>query len=108
MISTAQDLVTFLSAMLEGRLFSEDGVAKAMDWRPSLRGEEYGMGLFRIEYDGYTTVAHDGLLPGGGPEMRYIPEFDVYIGAVTNTDRDILSDAPILTERVMQALLNEG
>ncbi len=108
MISTAHDLVTFLSGMLEGRLFSEDGLARAMDRRPSLPGEEYGMGLFRIEYDGYTTVAHDGLLPGGGSEMRYIPELDVYIGAVTNTDRDILSDTPILTERVKRALLNEG
>ena len=37
--------------------------------------------------------------------MQYIPELDVYVGAVTNTDRDYVA-APDLVERVRRALLN--
>ena len=52
MISSAGDLVTFLTAMLEGRLFSDDALTKATDWRAIepgdiVSGGEYGMGLFR-------------------------------------------------------------
>ena len=67
---------------------------------------EYGLGLFRREYDGFTTVGHDGGLPGSGSVMRYIPELDVYIGAVTNTDSNY-ADLPDLVERVHAALVNE-
>ena len=69
--------------------------------------EEYGLGLSRRQYDGFTTVGHDGGLPGSGSVMRYIPELDVYIGAVTNTDSNY-ADLPDLAERVHAALLNEA
>lgn len=111
-VGDARSLVKFLSAMLEGRLFSEQGVAEATEWvaiEPGdiVGGGEYGLGLFRIPYDGFTTVGHDGGLPGSGAVMQYIPELDVYIGAVTNTDKDLV-EAPQLVERVKRALLNEG
>jgi len=109
-ISTARQLITFLSAMLEGRLFSEEGLANATDWMEIEPGDvvesgEYGLGLFRNQYEGYTTVGHDGALPGAGSVMQYIPGLDVYVGAVTNTDRDYVA-APDLVERVRRALLN--
>jgi len=110
MLSTAQELVTFLSAMLEGSLFSEEALACATDWRsigPSdfVGGREYGMGLYRHQGDDYTTIGHDGALPGGGSVMQYIVDLDVYVGAVTNTDLDWM-EAPDLVERVRDALLN--
>ena len=65
-----------------------------------------GLGLLRIQYDGFSTAGHTGSLPGSIAIMQYIPEFDVYIGAVTNTDPDYVG-APKLVERIRWALLNE-
>ena len=110
-IATARELVVFLSGMLEGRLFSHEGLANATDWMEIRPGDaanrgEYGLGLFRSRHDGFSTVGHTGSLPGGGAITQYIPELDVYIGAVTNTDLGAVG-ASDLVERVRWALLNE-
>lgn len=110
-VACARSLVTFLQGFLEGCLCSEAGLDQAMDWLPvdpgEARGEEYGLGISRHHYDGgFTTVGHNGALPGSGSVMQYVPELDVYIGAVTNTDSDPVG-APDLVERVHAALLNE-
>ena len=104
LLSTARDLTVFLSAMLEGRLFSEESLEHATDWSES---GDYGMGLYFSEYDGFITVGHDGGLPGGGSVNQYIPDLDVYVGAVMNTDPDWV-EAPDLMERVRSALLDEA
>ena len=111
-VSTGGELVTFLSAMLQGLLFSEEALALATDWIEIEPGDvvsagEYGMGLMRIENDDNVFIGHDGALPGGGSVMKYIPNLDVYVGAVINTDRDWGSEAPDLVERVVSALLDE-
>jgi D-alanyl-D-alanine carboxypeptidase len=110
LLSTARDLEVFLTAMLEGRLFSGEAMGRATDWMATAPGdsgsEEYGMGLSRSRHDGYTTVGHNGALPGGGSVMQYIPELDVYVGAVMNADADDV-EAPDLVERVKRALRNE-
>jgi len=111
MLSSARDLTTFLSSMLGGRLFSEEALALAKDWRTIEPGDivpggEYGMGLFRNQGTDFTTIGHDGALPGGGSVMKYILDLDVYVGAVTNTDRD-WGNFPSLERRVVRALLNE-
>jgi D-alanyl-D-alanine carboxypeptidase len=110
-VANARNLANFLSGFLEGRLCSEAGIADATEWLPIEPGdlvgeEEYGLGLSRRQYDGFTTLGHDGGLPGSGSAMRYIPELDVYIGAVTNTDSNY-AELPDLVERVYAALLNE-
>jgi D-alanyl-D-alanine carboxypeptidase len=110
-VANARDLVTFLPGFLEGHLCSEEGVTRATEWVAIEPGDvvgegEYGLGLFRRQHDGFSTVGHDGALPGSGSVMRYIPELDVYIGAVTNTDSNY-ADLPDLVERVYAALLNE-
>jgi D-alanyl-D-alanine carboxypeptidase len=109
-VANARDLTKFLSGFLEGHLCSEQGVANATEWVVVEPGDvvgegEYGLGLFRRQCDGFTTVGHDGGLPGSGSVMRYIPELDVYVGAVTNTDSNY-ADLPDLVERVHAALVN--
>jgi D-alanyl-D-alanine carboxypeptidase len=110
-ISCPRNLVRFLSAFLEGRVCSEAGLAQATEYLAvdpeDPLGEEYGLGLSRQHWDGFTTVGHNGGLPGSGSVMQYIPELDVYVGAVTNTDSDRV-EAPELVERVHAALLNQG
>lgn len=107
-IADARSLVKFLSGFLEGRLCSEERVAAATEWlavEPGdvEGGEEYGLGLSRKYYDEFTTVGHEGALPGSASVMQYIPELDVYIGAVTNTDMDYV-EVPDFVERVRAAL----
>jgi D-alanyl-D-alanine carboxypeptidase len=111
-IATARELVVFLSGMLEGRLFSPEGLANATDWMEIRPGDdanrgEYGLGLFRSRHDGFSTVGHTGSLPGSGAIMQYIPELDIYIGAVTNTDLDA-DGASDLVVRIRRALLNDS
>lgn len=111
LIATARDLVIFLSGMLEERLFSRQGLDRATDWmanRPGdpAAGDAYGMGLMRSRYGGFSTVGHTGAMPGSGAIVQHVPELDVYIGAVTNTDLTA-AGATALVERVRRALLNE-
>ena len=103
LLTTARDMTVFLSAMLEGRLFSQARLENATDW---YGGGDNGMGLYRSRYDDFTTVGHNGSLPGGGSVCQYIQDLDVYVGAVRNTDSDWVS-APDLVERVRRALLDE-
>jgi D-alanyl-D-alanine carboxypeptidase len=109
-IADARSLVKFLSGFLEGRLCSEEGLAAATEWLAVEPGdianqEEYGLGLSRKHYESFTTVGHEGALPGSASVMQYIPELDVYIGAVTNTDKDYV-EVPDLVERVHAALID--
>lgn len=104
LLTTARDMTVFLSAMLEGRLFSREMLEEATDWSDD---GDYGMGLYYNQYDGFITVGHDGGLPGGGSVNQYIQDLDVYVGAVRNTDSDWV-EAPDLVERVRSALLNEA
>jgi len=111
-IAVAKDLTTFLSGFLTGKLCSEASLAGAKDWmrqRPDDPDNtwEYGMGLSRHQRDGYLVIGHDGALPGAASVMRYIEELGVYVGAVTNTDKDSVPGAPGLEDLVRQALLNE-
>jgi len=110
--STASDLVLFLSAMIEGRLFSEQSLAHVTDWMvipdPKEPGSyaECGMGLVRSRDDSHVEIGHTGGLPGAVAIMKYIVELDVYVGAVANTDVDDV-DVPSLEERIVRALRNE-
>ena len=107
LVSTAPDLARFLAAMLNAQLFSTDGLALVTDWMPEGENSdyEYGMGLSTQEHLLYQSVGHNGSLPGGGAIMQYIPEMDVYVSAVRNTDPDPV-DVSDLVSRVFLALLN--
>ncbi len=113
MVSSAHDLVTFLSALLEGRLYSAEDLADAQDWLPTDdntpvgEGDDYGMALDRQTHDGLTYIGHDGALPGSSSTMKYVPQLDVYIGDVTNCDLVSLDGARDLELRVAHALRNE-
>lgn len=99
--AAAGDLVTFLHALLGGELCSEGSLAMLQDWNPY-----YGLGMFREERGGYAVIGHDGSVPGGQGVNYYIPELDVYIGAVTNSDNDPAPGAPDIAHRVWTVLSN--
>ncbi len=114
-ISTAGDLMRFLNALLEGRLLSSASLNHMTDWLVSYPDgfglnlkAYYGMGLSRYIREDYSMTGHNGGLPGSGSVMQYIPELDVYLTAVRNSDMDSLPEGtPDLPALVKQALLNE-
>ncbi len=111
LVATASDLVTFLSSLFEGRLDSPQSLADAMDWLPSDSSPgayDYGMGLDRLHGPGLEYVGHSGALPGSASVNSYVPELDVYVGAVTNCDLVPVDGALDLRDRVARALRNES
>lgn len=114
-VSTSNDLVKFLPALLDGRLLSEESMQLMQDWQEASSNRfstpdwHYGMGLSRTVRDGYVFVGHGGAVPGSGSVMQYIEDYDIYVIAVRNTDEDAVADGtPDLTEYVVQALLNNS
>ena len=97
-------------ALLEGKLYSAQSLADAQDWLPTVPDDpsqgDYGMGLFRSKSGELTYVGHDGALPGAMSVMKYVPELDVYVGAVANCDL-LHGEKPDLEQRVAAALRNE-
>ena len=93
-----------LRGLLAGDLYSKDSLGRATDWLPADPLEEYGMGMLRLEADGYTTIGHDGGIPGNEAEMRYVPEHDLTVGLVTNTNRLHEPAEPGFTGYVIRAL----
>lgn len=110
LISTSHDLATFLISLLEGKLYSAQSLADAQDWLPTVpedpRQGDYGMALFRSRSGEFTYIGHDGALPGAMSVMKYVPELDVYVGAVANCDL-LNGEKPNLQQRVAAALRDE-
>lgn len=111
LISSARDLGTFLSALLDGRLYSAESLGDAMDFLATdpnvpLGVEDYGMGLVREQVGDLTYIGHDGALPGAVSVMKYVPELDVVVSAVVNSDA-LHGELPDLKQRVAWALRNE-
>lgn len=114
-ISTAGDLMRFLASLLDGRILSPSSLNDMMDWRVSHpdgyglnQTAYYGLGFSREIRNDYTIIGHNGSTVGSGSVMKYIPELDVYVTAVRNSDKDSLpEETPDLLEYVKRALLNE-
>ncbi len=114
MISTAPDLSRFLQGVMGGELLSPESLDAMTDTRwigdpfGSSVHMEYGLGLFRIRHKGFTTLGHGGSVPGGNAVMDYVPELDVYVTAVSNTDREFMGDNKGMTARVVEILTDAG
>lgn len=112
MMSSAHDLATFLAGLLDGRLHSAQSLADTMDWLPidpadPRGGGDYGLGFDRLFRDDLTEIGHNGAVPGNTSFMKYVPELDVFVGAVTNSDPEGGEDAPDLAQRVARALRDQ-
>ncbi len=121
-ISTANDLMIYFEALLNGELLSPASMALMMTWvvtDPEPSGwntvQYYGLGFTHKVRDGYSLRGHDGAMPGSGATMQYIEDADVFVTATRNTEFYPEGDerAPVagtadLMERIKRALYNES
>ncbi|MFD8543406.1 serine hydrolase domain-containing protein [Streptomyces sp. NPDC059649] len=74
MISTTEDLHTFFSALMSGRLLPDPLLAEMRTPHPKSGDHHYGLGLFREETDGGTIFHHNGGFFGWAALMYGTPD----------------------------------
>jgi D-alanyl-D-alanine carboxypeptidase len=98
MITTAQDLATFLDALLAGELFQRKATLEAMTTMIEAPHESgwphrYGLGLESFDMPGLPTViGHSGGSPGYAAMMFRIPERGATLVTAINTG-DLFANA---------------
>jgi len=69
LISTPKDLVTFIEALFDGELISNESLAKMMDIQ-----ENYGRGMFKFPFHEKAAYGHGGGIDGFTSMLSYFPE----------------------------------
>jgi Beta-lactamase len=88
----ARDALAFLSGLMAGKLLRSETLASMREFQatPALGADSesasppdasdgYGLGLLRMERDGYTVVGHGGLFTGHSAGLWYLPECGVTV-----------------------------
>lgn len=87
LISNANDLNIFVTALFRGELLSEESMTKMLDWqKPKAHASDgwYGLGTFRIKTDQGPAYIHSGDAIGYFASMVYFPDHDVTITWAVN------------------------
>lgn len=95
MVTNAEDLATFLDALLDGRLFqTSESLTEMLSMAPfgpdqdlAVVVKEYGLGLNRASFgDGITAIGHSGDTEGGYSSFVYhFPSLGVTMAGAVNT-----------------------
>jgi D-alanyl-D-alanine carboxypeptidase len=90
LVSTATDLIRFLTALENGRLFHNPSTLREMQsWHPTdITGVDYGLGMFRVELPGSKgqLEGHDG---HGNSWLYYWPRRHLaFAGTLNQTEND--------------------
>nr|WP_299214369.1 serine hydrolase domain-containing protein [uncultured Allomuricauda sp.] len=77
LVSTHQNLVTFIKALFTGKLISEQSLEKMMDAKTTNKNHlPYGLGVYESEYDGDIYYGHYGFY---GTYIGYSPDSDTVL-----------------------------
>jgi D-alanyl-D-alanine carboxypeptidase len=90
MASSARDLALWVRALYGGRVLGAEGSAAMLDFGGSmlLRSSiPYGLGVEQFTVAGRLAYGHGGRLMGARSAVRYLPEENLSIAVVVNTDR---------------------
>lgn len=91
LVSTVDDLSTFLMSLFEGDLISADALMEMTDTGTS----GYGLGLFAAQLgDGNPGYAHNGSIPGFSSVMAISPEAGDIVVVLANNDILIAEQMP--------------
>jgi D-alanyl-D-alanine carboxypeptidase len=109
MISTTQDLATFISALLGGKLLPAPLLAEMCTSHPTgIPNMDYGLGVFVLTTDdGGTVISHNGAAVGHAALMYSTPDGSKTLTAALNCVDD--ADLSIATafQNAQQRLVNE-
>ncbi|MEM9530909.1 MAG: serine hydrolase [Pseudomonadota bacterium] len=102
LLSTVNDLVTWNTALFEGKLLSEKSVEEMIKPFELNDGSlsRYGLGFSVEEFRGETSVAHGGGINGFTTFQRYLPDQGIYTVVLTNTS----GKSPNYTSNLLSSL----
>ncbi|WIX93453.1 serine hydrolase domain-containing protein [Amycolatopsis sp. DG1A-15b] len=109
MISTTQDLHTFISALMSGRLLPADLLAEMRTPHPTgIPNMDYGLGVFVLTTDdGGTLIAHNGATVGHAALMYSTPDGSKTLTAALNCVDDAGLSIATAFRNAQQRLVNE-
>lgn len=84
-ISTVDDLATFIHALLDGQLLELDSLAEMLDGAHVDDELEYGLGIYSAESPYGDFMGHSGQTAGFLGEMWYAPDEGITIIALSNS-----------------------
>lgn len=88
MISTAEDLVRFASAVTGGTLLSRKSIAEMFTEQKTTAGKptRYGLGWYLFDIDGRRWVGHSGAQPGCSTMLLVEPKQGVVVALMANLE----------------------
>ncbi|MFZ1260645.1 MAG: serine hydrolase domain-containing protein, partial [Chitinophagaceae bacterium] len=102
MVSTVNDLHTWMQALVSNKIISSSSVAKMTT--PYKNNYGYGLGIDSLK--NHKRISHNGGIPGFSSYLAYYPDDDLYIVAISNNDvsstqvgtllASILFDLPVM------------
>ncbi|MEV5893555.1 serine hydrolase domain-containing protein [Nonomuraea fuscirosea] len=109
MISTTQDLHTFISALLGGKLLPAGLLAEMCTPRPTgIPNMDYGLGVFVLTTDdGGTVISHNGAAVGHAALMYATPDGRKTLTAALNCVDDADLSIAAAFQTAQRRLLNE-
>ena len=100
-VSTAEDLVRFGNALLEGRLLKPETLRLLWTSQKTADGKdtEYGMG-WTVDKDarGRRRVRHSGGAQGGTANLVIYPDDNLVVAMIVNSDESFTGKAPHIAE----------
>ncbi len=84
-ISTVDDLVTFIHALLDGDLLADDSLAEMLDGTDFGDDTAYGLGIYSAETPFGQFMGHSGQTAGFLGEMWYAPDDGITVIALSNS-----------------------
>jgi len=103
-ITTAEELGIFISALVEGDLLSPEMQSEMEDFVIS-GGEGYGLGLSTLSTDWGDLYGHDGATAGFASEMWYHPDEQVTIIVLYGSE-DLQESSPDIIEGALAYVLD--
>ena len=86
-VSTNSEMITFIRALMNGELVSQQSLNKMTDIHQGL-----GMGLMKVPFHNRYAFGHNGGIDGFQSHLSYFPEEDVSIALMTNGLQYSLND----------------
>lgn len=89
LLATAEDLVRFALALLEGRLVRPETLAQMFTSQRTRDGKPtgYGLGWYVGQREGRRWVEHSGSQPGASTHLLLVPERRLVVAVLTNLER---------------------
>lgn len=89
MVATAEDLVRFSLALLEGRLVKKQTLEEMFTPQRTRDGKpiDYGLGWYISSRAGRTWIEHSGSQPGAATDLVLLPERGLVVAVLTNLER---------------------